>query len=130
MEGEVVEFPEVDADRMDEATLRDAVAEEVLVPAVGALPTWWRADRSPQSSGRMRLVSTPLWSLRPPMCPLWLIFGKAALRVMRVNWYADDPDAFAAQEEQRSSWRRAKRGVVTCGFVSEVVASTWSGFVE
>ena len=35
------------------------------------------------------------------------------------------------QEERRSSWRRAKRGgVVTCGFVSEVVASTWSGFVE
>ena len=65
------------------------------------------------------------------MCPLWLIFGKAALRVMRVNGYADDRDAFAAQEERRSSWRRAKRGgVVTCGLVSEVVASTWSGFVE
>ena len=42
MEGEVVEFPEVDADRKDETSLRDAVAEEVLVPSVGALPTGWR----------------------------------------------------------------------------------------
>ena len=33
VEGEAVDFPEVDADRKDEATLRDAVAEEVLVPA-------------------------------------------------------------------------------------------------
>ena len=32
------------------------------------------------------------------------------------KWQADDPDAFAAQEERRSSWRRAKRGgVVACG---------------
>ena len=60
-------------------------------------------DRFRQSSGRMRLVSTPLWSLRPPMCPLWLIFGKAALIFMRVSWYADDPAAFAAQEERCSS---------------------------
>ena len=36
VEGEAVDFPEVDADRKDEATLRDVVAEEVLVPAVGA----------------------------------------------------------------------------------------------
>ena len=36
VEGEGVDFPEVDADRKDEATLRDVVAEEVLVPAVGA----------------------------------------------------------------------------------------------
>ena len=33
VEGEAVDFPEVDADRKDEATLRDAVAEEVLAPA-------------------------------------------------------------------------------------------------
>ena len=33
VEGEVVDFPEVDADRKDEATLHDGVAEEVLVPA-------------------------------------------------------------------------------------------------
>ena len=52
----------------------------------------------------MRFVSSPLWSLRPPTCEpeLWLITDKAALitdkaalRVMRVNWYADDRDAFA-----------------------------------
>ena len=36
VEGDAVDFPEVDADRKDEATLRDVVAEEVLVPAVGA----------------------------------------------------------------------------------------------
>ena len=36
VEGEAVDFPEVDADRKHDATtLRDVVAEEVLVPAVG-----------------------------------------------------------------------------------------------
>ena len=33
VEGEAVDFPEVDADGKEEATLRDFVAEEVLVPA-------------------------------------------------------------------------------------------------
>ena len=38
---------------------------------------------------------------------------------MRAEWQVDDPDAFAAQEERRSSWRRAKRGgVVACGVVA------------
>ena len=69
----------------------------------------------------MRLVSTPPWSLRPPTCEpeLWMIIGKAAQREMRAKWHADDPDAFAAQEERRSSWRWAKRGgVVACGVVA------------
>ena len=80
VEGEAVDFPEVDADRKDEATLRDALAEEVLAPAGGAPPTGWRVDRFPQGPGRMRLVSTPPWSLRPPTCEpeLWLIIGKPA----------------------------------------------------
>ena len=52
----------------------------------------------------MRLVSTPLWSLRSPACPLWLTIGKAALFETRVKWYADDIDAYAAQEERRPSW--------------------------
>ena len=48
-----------------------------------------------------------------------MIIGKTAQREMRVKWQADDRDAFAAQEERRSSWRRAQRGgVVAC----EVVA--------
>ena len=55
VEGEAVDFSEVDADRKDETTLRDAVPEEVLVPARGhhILP----------------------WSLRPPTCEpeLWLM---------------------------------------------------------
>ena len=121
VEGEAVDFPEVDADGKDEATLRDVVTEEVLVPAGRAPQTGWRVDRFPQGPGRMRLVSTPLWSLRPPTCEpeLWLIIGKAAQREMRAKWRADDPDAFAAQEERRSSWRRAKRGgVVACGVVA------------
>ena len=121
VEGEAVDFPEVDADGKDEATLRDFVAEEVLVPARGALPTGWRVDRIPQGPGRMRLVSTPPWSLRPPTCEpeFWLIIGKAAQREMRAKWQADDPDACAAQEERRSSWRRAERGgVVACGVVA------------
>ena len=82
VEGEAVDFPEVGFDRKDEATLRDVVTEEVLVPAVGALQTGWHVDRFPQGPGRMRFVSTPPWSLRPPTCEpeLWLIIGKAAQR--------------------------------------------------
>ena len=38
---------------------------------------------------------------------------------MKAKWQAHDPDAFAAQEERRSSWRRAKRGgVVASGVVA------------
>ena len=48
VEGEAVDCPEVDADKKHEATLRDAVAEDVLVPAVGAPQTGWRVDRFPQ----------------------------------------------------------------------------------
>ena len=58
--------------------------------------------------------------MRRPTCEpeLWLIIGKAAQREMSVKWYADDLDAFAAQEERRSYWRRAKRGgMVACGVV-------------
>ena len=130
-----VDFPEVDADRKDEAVLRDAVAEEVLVPAVGALQTGWRDDRFPQGPGRMRLVSTPLWSLRPPTCEpeLWLIVVKVAQREMWAKWRADDRDALAAQEERCPSWRRAKRGgVAACGVQGSLGRwrwrATWSGF--
>ena len=82
VEGEAVDILEVDADMMDEATLRGAVAEEVLAPAGRAPRTGWRVDRFPQGPGRMRLVSTPPWSLRPPKCEpeLWLIIGKPAQR--------------------------------------------------
>ena len=124
VEGKAVDLPEVDDDRKDEATLHDVVTEEVLVPAMGAPQTGWRVDRFPQGPGRMRLVSTPLWSSRPPTCEseLWLIIGKAAQREMRAKWHADDPDAFAAQEERRPSWRRAKRGgVVACGVPGPLV---------
>ena len=41
---------------------------------------------------------------------------------MRATWQADDRDAFAAQEERRSSWRRAERGgVVACGVQGPLV---------
>ena len=47
---------------------------------------------------------------------------------MRAKWQADDPDALAAQEERRSSWRRAKRGgVVACGVVAVRWRATWIG---
>ena len=121
VEGKAVDLPEVDADGKDEAALRDVVAEEVSVPAGGAPQTGWRVDRFPQGPGRMRLVNTPLWSLRPRTCEpeLWLIIGMVAQREMRAKWQEDDPDAFAAQEERRSSWRRAMRGgVVACGVVA------------
>ena len=62
VESEVVDFLEVSVDRKDEATLRDVVTEEVLVPTVGAPQTGWLVDSFPQGPGRMRLVSTPLWS--------------------------------------------------------------------
>ena len=115
-----VDFSEVDAFRKDEAVLRDAVAEEVLAPAGRAPPTGWRVDRFPQGPGRVRLVSTSPWSLRPPSCEpeIWLVIGKPAQRAMRAEWQADDPDAFAGQKERRSSWRRAKRGVFACGVVA------------
>ena len=48
VEGEAVDLPEVDANGKDEATLRDFVAEEMLVPGIGAPPTRWRVDRFPQ----------------------------------------------------------------------------------
>ena len=75
VEGEAVDLPEVDDDRKDEATLSDVLTEEVLVPAKGAPLTRWRVDRFPQGPGRVRLVSIPLWSLRPPSCEpeLWLV---------------------------------------------------------
>ena len=41
VESEAVDFPEVNVDRKDEATLRDVVTEEVLVPAAGAPQTGW-----------------------------------------------------------------------------------------
>ena len=99
VEGEAVDLPEVYDDRKDEATLCDVMTEQVLVPAKGAPPTGWHVDRFPQGPGRMRLVSTPLWSLRPPTCEpeLWLIIGKAAQR-NEGERYADDRDAFATQE--------------------------------
>ena len=56
------------------------------------------------------------------MCPLWMTIGKAALSETRVMWYADD--AYAAQEERRSYFRRANRGgVVNSGIVAGGVAS-------
>ena len=53
-----------------EATRCDVMTEEVLVPVKEAPLTGWRVDRFWQSSGRLRLGSSPLWSLRLPMCPL------------------------------------------------------------
>ena len=69
VEVESVHFPEF-ANRKDDATLRGAVAEEVLVPQGEHLIHGGVSDRFRQSSGRLRLVSSPLWSLRLPMCPL------------------------------------------------------------
>ena len=56
VEVEAFDFPEVDADGKDEATLRDFVVEEVLVPAMGAPPTGWRVDRLPQGPGEYSAV--------------------------------------------------------------------------
>ena len=50
-----------------------------------------------------------------------MIIGKAAQRD-ECQRYADDRDAFAAQEERCPSWRRAKRGgVVACGVQGPLV---------
>ena len=99
VEGEVVvDFPAMDADGKNAASLRKVAIDEVLVPEVGVPQNDWFFDRFQQSSGRRRLVSTPLWSLRSPMCPLWLTIGKAAMSDTRVMWYADD--AYAAQGDE------------------------------
>ena len=98
--------------------------EGVLVPAMGTPQTGWHVDRFLEGPGRMRLVSTPLWSLRPPTCEpeVWSTIGNAAQIEMRAKWQADDRDAFAAQEERRPSWRRARRGgVVACGVQGPLV---------
>ena len=57
MEGEAFDFPEVDADR----TLREVVAEDVLIPTVGASLTGWRVDHFPRGPARtpVDLVSLP-----------------------------------------------------------------------
>ena len=55
LDRETVDFPEVDADRKDEATPRDSVAEEVLVPVVGAPQTEWRVDRFPRAPARAEM---------------------------------------------------------------------------
>ena len=50
VEGEVVvDFPAMDADGKNEASLRKVVIEEVLVPVVGAPTTGSVFDRFPQS---------------------------------------------------------------------------------
>ena len=91
VEGEVVvDFPAMDAYGKNEASLRKVVIDKVLVPVVGAPTTRGVFDRFPQSLGMTRHVSTPLLSLRPSMCPLWMTIGKAALTETRVMWYADD----------------------------------------
>ena len=54
----------------DEATRCDVMAEEVLVPQGEHLIPGGVSDRFRQCSGRLRLVSSPLWSSRLPMCPL------------------------------------------------------------
>ena len=80
VEGEAIYLPEVYDDRKDEATLCDNMKRCWFLrrePLTG-----WRVDRFPQGPGRMRLVSTPLWSLRPPTCEpeVWSTIGKAAQR--------------------------------------------------
>ena len=64
LESEAVDLPEVYDDRKDEATLGDAVTEEVLVPAKGALLTGWRVDRFPHRPGRMHSVVIRVTSLK------------------------------------------------------------------
>ena len=82
VEGEAVDFPEVDADRKHEATLRDV------------------GSRSGSTSDRGGV----LIASRGARPELRLIISKAAQREMRAKWHADDHDAFAAQEERRPSW--------------------------
>ena len=66
-------------DRKDEATRCDVMTEEVLVPRGEHLVPGGVSDRFRQSSGRLRLVSSPLWSLRLPLVSALKIIGKAGL---------------------------------------------------
>ena len=94
VEDEAVDFPEVDADRKDEATLRDAVAEEVLAPAGPRhdAPCEYSAVEFQASYVSTRALVDDRQA-RPERYE-----GEVA---------TDDPDACAAQEERRSSWRLA-----------------------
>ena len=123
VEGEAIDFPEMDVDGKDEVTLRDVEIEGMLVPSMGAPLTGCRVDRFPQGPGRMRLVSTPLWSWGLPRVNPSSGWSSARLpRRWGRGGHVDDPDAFAAQEERCPSWRRAKRGgVVACGVQGPLV---------
>ena len=63
VEGEAVDFPEVDADRKDEGFSAMLWLKRCWLPQGEHPPTGWRVDRFPQGPGRMRFVSTPPWSL-------------------------------------------------------------------
>ncbi len=130
-DGPAVDFTEVDADRRDEEALQQAAASEVHVAPGGAPPAGWRVDRFPNGAGKVRLVSTPPWSRRPLSCEpeMWLVIGRAAPNELRATWQADDPVAFAAQEERRAAWNRAQRGgVVACGTVARTGVPPGSEF--
>ena len=86
-EGEAVDFPEVDVDRKHEATLRDVVTGEVLVPAVGAPQTRWRVDCFPAGPGQDASCEYSAVEFEASTCQseLWMIIGKAAQREMRAK---------------------------------------------
>ena len=113
------DFPAVNADLVEAQQLAEALEPEIAVLGGGKAPPGWRIDRFP-SLGKVRLVSVPPWSRRPPKCEPepWIGIGRAAQAELREAWKKEDPAGFQAQEDRRTAWLRAKgRGVVAAAVV-------------
>ena len=71
------DFLEVYDERKDEATRCDVMTEEVLVPQGEHLIHGGVSDRFRQSSGRLRLVCSPLWRFEASYVSALKIIGPA-----------------------------------------------------
>jgi len=90
------------------------INDEVAIIEGGKAPPGWRIDRF-KCLDKVRLVSAPPWSRRPPTCEpeVWVSVGRAHQKELRDEWKNKDPSGFQAQEERRATWLTAKkRGVV------------------
>ena len=92
------DFAPADADRVEAEEAKTAIEPEVAVLEGGKPPAGWRIDRFGKE--RVRLVSVPPWSRRPPDVEpeVWIGIGRAARKELRLKWETEDPSGFQAQE--------------------------------
>ena len=104
------ELAEVDADLVAAESLAQQVQPEIAIVEGGRAPAGWRMDRFTNGE-RVRVVSTPPWSRRPPTIEpeVWVGVGRAAQKELRRRWQEADPEGFQKQEDRRAVWLRARR---------------------